>query len=100
MLRQCVGNHVCHTWLVFHRKIKAQELAYPLMLGNCCELLIKKELEDVMIGADDERAAPEVGSLVEHDENQLDEFMFIRGEGHMAGGELAAEECHQTTTLM
>jgi hypothetical protein len=43
---------------VLNGEVKSEELAHPVVLWDRREPLIEKELEAVMVGADEERTSP------------------------------------------
>jgi hypothetical protein len=75
---QRVGDGVHGTRLVFHRKVKAEELAHPMVLRDRREMLVEEELQAVVVGADEERAHPKVRPPVVHGVHQPNELPLIR----------------------
>jgi hypothetical protein len=49
--RQSISYNVGGTQLEFHAEIKSQQLAHPLVLGNCRQSLIKQKLQTIMVSA-------------------------------------------------
>ena len=62
---------------VLHLKIIAEELAHPVVLRDCGEALVEEELEGVVVGANDERAPPEIRPPMPDSLYQPDEFTLV-----------------------
>jgi len=77
---------------LYSRKIKAQKLAYPMMLGNGCQALIEDEFQGLMIRADDERAAPKVRGPMTNCLGQANQLPLVCSEAAMSRWQCAAEE--------
>lgn len=92
--RQSIRDDVGASRLVLNGKIKAKELANPLVLWNGCKALIKQEFQVVVISLDDERSAPQVSPPVADDQHQADEFTLVCGQATMARSHGTAEEHH------
>lgn len=80
--------------LVLHAKVKAEELACPLMLWNSGETLIQEEAQAAVVGADEE-AAPMADRL-----DEANQLAFVGSELGVARCSQLAEECHQVGALM
>jgi hypothetical protein len=68
-LRQRVCHHVVGTGLVLNPKIEAKQFACPLVLWDCHQLLIKQELQTVIVSLNEKGMAPKVGTPMSHDED-------------------------------
>jgi hypothetical protein len=55
---QGIGDGVGGARLVLDCEVKPEELAHPVVLWDRREPLIEKELEAVMVGANEERTSP------------------------------------------
>jgi hypothetical protein len=64
--RQSIGDNIHAPRFVFNGKIKAQEFAYPMVLWNCGQSLVKDILEGLMIHADDKCPTPEIWAPMAH----------------------------------
>jgi hypothetical protein len=62
------------------------------MLRNSGQPLVEEELQDVVVGADEEAPTPEVEALVPHRLYQADELPLVSRQLAMASSERAAEE--------
>jgi hypothetical protein len=64
------------------------------------EALVEHILERVVVGADDEAAAPKVGPPMANGLYKADEFALVRGDLDVAGGERLAVERDGARPLM
>jgi hypothetical protein len=62
------------------------------MLRNSGQPLVEEELQAVVVGADEEAPAPDVGAPVPHRLYQADEFPLVSRQLAVASSERAAEE--------
>jgi hypothetical protein len=70
------------------------------MLWNSRESLIQNVLERVVVGADDEVAAPEIGTPMAYRLNKADQLTLIGRDLQMSCCERLAVECQRTGTMM
>jgi hypothetical protein len=90
-VRQRVGHHINATSFVLCRKIKARQLAYPVVLRYGGEAQFEDVLEWLVIRLD-ERTSPEVWAPMSHSLGQANELAFIGGETTVTRWECTAEE--------
>jgi hypothetical protein len=55
---QGVRHHVSRTGLKLNVKVEVDELAGPLVLRDCCKVLVEEELQAEVIGLDEEWSPP------------------------------------------
>jgi hypothetical protein len=85
--------------LVLHGEVEAEELPHPMMLGDSRQSLVHQVLEAVVVGLDDEVAAPKVRPPMADDVHQADQLALVRREGAVPGCHRAAEERDRVAVL-
>jgi hypothetical protein len=55
---QGVRHHISCAGLKLNVKVKADELASPLVLRDCCKVLVEEDLQAEVIGLDEEWSPP------------------------------------------
>jgi hypothetical protein len=99
-MRECIGDCVGGTQLILHPEIKAEKLAYPLMLRDHREPLVQQELQADMIRVHEEWMPPQVWVSVAHGLNQAHELAFIGCQIGMSRSHLSTKERDDALSLM
>lgn len=90
-----VGQRIHHrvesARVIFHRELKTEQLANPLM-WNSGKPLVKQELQAIVVSDDEEAVSPYVWLLVPDRLHQPDELTLVGHELDTAFNKLSAEE--------
>jgi hypothetical protein len=82
-----IHHHVEGTRSVLHDEVIAEQLACPLVLGGCRQLLIEDEAKAAVVGADDEPAPPQIWALVANCLDKADQLALVGGELSVSRGD-------------